>query len=154
MDQFKTHRLGLVALCSALFIAGLVLNITSYDALFQVTLDVVPTLQTDIGSEGLTIFMNIISNLFNPVVCAGYIIIIYVVTCRKLEILVFLIWFIFLSFILSLLKQVLQYLSPNPDNPGPTGSTPKYRCSNGPATLSTAVPAATLCSRLSFSNSW
>lgn len=108
MDQFKTRRVVLLTVATSLFIAGLVLNITSYQALFQVTLDVVPQLQNDIGSEGLTIFMNIISNLFNPVVCAGYIIIVYVVTCRKLEILVFLIWFILLSFVLSMLKQVLQ----------------------------------------------
>jgi len=56
--------------------------------------------------------MNIISNLFNPTVCAGYIIIIYICTCRKLEILVFLVWFTFLSFVLSLLKQVIQQPRP------------------------------------------
>jgi hypothetical protein len=145
MDQFKTHRLALLSLASALFIAGLVLNITSYQALFQVTLDVVPQMQKDIGSDALTIFMNIVSNLFNPVVCAGYIIIIYVVTCRKLEILVFLIWFVFLSFILSLLKQVLQYFLHNPDNQDLTGFPMTYRCSSGLAILSMGVPVGTLC---------
>lgn len=102
-------RMGVFLVTTALFIGGLVLNITSYGALFDVSLRVMPEMQKDIGSEGLTIFMNIVSNIFNPTVCAGYIILIYVLTCRKLDILVFLVWFTFLSFVLSLLKQVLQY---------------------------------------------
>lgn len=101
-------RLALLAVTSAFFIAALVLNITSYEALFQVSVDIMPGFQSDVGSDGLTVFMNIVSNLFNPTVCAGYVILIYIVTCRKMEILVFLVWFTFLSFVLSLLKQVLQ----------------------------------------------
>lgn len=89
-------------------IAGLVMSITSYNALFQVSLETMPKIQESIGSDGLTIFMNIVSNVFNPTICAGYIIIIYIITCRKLDILVFLVWFTFLSFILSMLKQLLQ----------------------------------------------
>ena len=108
MGEFRQMRLTVLLVTSLLFIAGLVLNITSYNALFQVSLELQPKLQEDIGSEGLTIFMNIISNLFNPTVCAGYIILIYICTCRKLQILVFLLWFTFLSFVLSLLKQVIQ----------------------------------------------
>jgi len=54
--------------------------------------------------------MNIISNLFNPIVCAGYILIFFLISYRKLEILVFLVWFIFLSYFLSVLKLIFQYL--------------------------------------------
>ncbi len=109
MSEFRALQIGVLLTTSMLFVAGLVLNITSYNALFQISLDVMPQMQQDIGSDGLTIFMNVISNLFNPTVCAGYIIIIFVATCRKLDILVFLVWFTFLSFVLSLLKQALQY---------------------------------------------
>lgn len=60
-------------------------------------------------SSFLTILMNVVSNVFNPVLCAGYIILFFLISYRKLEILVFLIWFIFLSFVLSMLKSLIQY---------------------------------------------
>lgn len=56
--------------------------------------------------------MNIISNIFNPVLCAGYILVLYLLTARKLEVIAFLIWFLFLSWMVSLLKQVYQQPRP------------------------------------------
>ena len=84
------------------------MNITSNESLYNYNLKVVPEMQDSIGSDGFIIFMNLVSNIFNPVICAGYIIIFYLLSYRKLEILVFLIWFIGLSFVLSILKEAIQ----------------------------------------------
>jgi len=87
-----------------MFLIGFVLNITIDNPLYNANLNIVPTWQDKLGSSGFITFMNIISNIFNPVICAGYIAIFWLISYRKLEILVFLVWFIFLSFLLSILK--------------------------------------------------
>ncbi len=45
MGEFRQMRLTVLLVTSLLFIAGLVLNITSYNALFQVSLELQPKLQ-------------------------------------------------------------------------------------------------------------
>lgn len=67
------------------FLIGFVLNITSNQAMFNTNLNVVPHLQAEYTkSSGLTVFMNIVSNVFNPVLCAGYILVFFLVSYRKL----------------------------------------------------------------------
>lgn len=53
------------------------------------------------------VFMNLVSLVFDPMVCAGYIFIIYLISYRKFEILIFLVWFFLLSWILGFLKMVI-----------------------------------------------
>ena len=107
-------RCAILAITTAFFIAAFVLNITSNQALYNFNLHKVPILQNNhaLGSKAFITFMNIISNIFNPVVCAGYILIFYLVSYRKLEILCFLIWFIFLSWVLSILKMAIHQARP------------------------------------------
>ena len=104
-------RIIIFSIATVLFLTGFVLNITSNQPLYNYNLEVVPQLQSNpsLGSQAFLTFMNLISNVFNPILCAGYIIIFFLISYRKLEILVFLIWFIFLSFALSLLKMAIQY---------------------------------------------
>ena len=88
------------------------MNIAYREQLFNVNLNVVPHWQNEnafLGSGAFIWIMNLVSNIFNPVVCAGYILLFLLISHRKMEILVFLIWFIFLSFILSILKTTIQY---------------------------------------------
>ena len=49
-------------------------------------------------------FMNLISILMDPPVCSGYIALIWLLSARRLEIMVFLLWFIFESWLLSIIK--------------------------------------------------
>ena len=56
--------------------------------------------------------MNIVSNLFNPILCAGYVMAFYLLSHRRFEILVFLIWFIFLSVFLTFMKSLIQQARP------------------------------------------
>ena len=103
------HRFTIFIFTTIPFLIAFVLSITSNQALFNYNQNIVPDLQAGYDEySGFTIFMNIVSNVFNPVLCAGYIILFFLISYRKLEILVFLVWFIFLSFILSLLKATIQ----------------------------------------------
>jgi hypothetical protein len=94
-----------------IFIIGFVINITSDTSLYNVDLNVVPDMQNNssLGSTAFINFMNVISNFFNPVICAGYVTLFWLISSRKLEIMVFLTWFIFLSWLLSVLKMSIQY---------------------------------------------
>lgn len=107
-----SNKRPILALASSiLFITGFVINITSDTALYNVDLNVVPGMQNSSswGSSGFIAFMNVISNIFNPVICAGYIALFWLISSRKLEIMVFLVWFIFLSWVLTILKSLIQY---------------------------------------------
>ena len=108
------HRIGIMITATVFFLAAFVLNITSNQALYNYNLNVVPILQSNpsLGSPAFLSFMNVISNIFNPVVCAGYIFIFYLISYRKLEILCFLVWFIFLSWVLSILKMAIHQARP------------------------------------------
>ena len=79
-------RMVIFITTTCFFIAGFVLNITSNQPLFNYNLEVVPTLQSNaiLGSQPFLIFMNIISNVFNPILCAAYIIIFFLISYRKL----------------------------------------------------------------------
>jgi hypothetical protein len=66
--------------------------------------------------------MNIISNIFNPVICVGYIAIFWLISSRKLEIMVFLVWFILLSWLLTIMKVAIQYPLLHTASPDPTGT--------------------------------
>ena len=69
-----------------LFIVSFVLNITSNQALYDYNLNVVPIMQNDyvMKSHAFITFMNVISFVFDPMICAAYIFIIYLISYRKL----------------------------------------------------------------------
>jgi hypothetical protein len=134
---------------SILFVAAFVVNITSDDPLYNIDLNEVPSMQNNksLGSSSFIGFMNVISNIFNPVICAGYVAIFYLISSRKLEIMVFLIWFILLSWLLSIVKELIQYslvYSVNRDHIG--SQVQEYRCLSGPATANMAVLQVIQCS--------
>lgn len=110
-EKMLRHRLLIFIITTIIFIAAFVINIVMNTPLYNVNLNVVPIIQNSAGwgSYSFLAFMNVISNLFNPIVCAAYIILFWLISYRKLEILVFLVWFIFLSWILSILKMIFQY---------------------------------------------
>jgi hypothetical protein len=99
-----------LAIVSFFFLAGFVVNLTSDKSIYNANLNVVPVMQENdsLKSKPFLIFMNVISNIFNPVICAGYIVVFWLISYRKLEIMVFLVWFIFLSFLLSIMKEAIQ----------------------------------------------
>jgi hypothetical protein len=110
MAQQDTKRVLLAVSSSLLFLAAFIINITSDTALYNYDLNFVPEMQDNasLGSSAFLVFMNIISNVFNPVICAGYVAIFWLISSRKLEIMVFLTWFIFLSWVLTILKLAIQ----------------------------------------------
>ena len=65
-----------------------------------------------LSSGFFIVLMNIVSNLFNPIACAGYILGFYVISHRKMELLVFLLWFIIMSVGLSFLKALFHQARP------------------------------------------
>ena len=80
------HRLLIFILTTIFFISAFVLNIVMNEPLYNTNLNVVPKIQSSDtwGAHGFIVFMNIVSNVFNPVVCAGYIVIFFIVSYRKL----------------------------------------------------------------------
>lgn len=66
------------------FVIGFVFSFVYYPAVFNKSTQITIDLQQSITSHSFQTFMNVISNLFNPVVCAGYILILYLLTARKL----------------------------------------------------------------------
>ena len=66
------------------FLAALTLNITTSTPLFNLHLNTMPQWQETLNNKGFIFFMNIMSNLFNPVVCAAYIALLWIVSHRKL----------------------------------------------------------------------
>ncbi len=79
-------RLIILSITSLIFLTSFVLNITLSQPLYDYNLNVVPILQSNpsLGSSAFMTFMNIISLVFDPMICAGYIFIIYLVSYRKL----------------------------------------------------------------------
>lgn len=82
MDSSKI-KLGLFLLSASTFIVAFVLNITSDSSLYNADLNIVPSWQKD-ASKGFIIFMNIISNIFNPVICAGYVALFWLISSKKM----------------------------------------------------------------------
>ena len=121
--QLHRYKILLLATTTALFVIGFVINITSDSSLYNLDLNVVGVWQRDqvLGSEGFMQFMNVVSELFDPPICAGYIALFWVVSARKMEIMVFLVWFISLSWLLSIFKAAIQYLSRYSANLGHSG---------------------------------
>jgi capsular polysaccharide biosynthesis protein len=78
------QRLLILLSALGLFIIGFVFSFVYYPPVFDLSIRVIINMQASITNKGFIVFMNIISNLFNPVVCAGYILILYLLTARKL----------------------------------------------------------------------
>lgn len=93
------------------FCTGFVFNIIYDQPLYNENLNIVPQWQSNdvMGTKAFMIFMNIVSILLDPSVCAAYLTLFWLISSRKLEILVFLIWFIFISWVLSIVKSAIQY---------------------------------------------
>lgn len=85
-EQILRHRLLIFIITTAVFISAFVLNIVMNQPLYNLNLNVVPDLQNNssLGSYTFLSFMNVISNLFNPIVCAAYIILFWLISYRKL----------------------------------------------------------------------
>lgn len=64
------------------------------------------------GSRGFMVFMNVVSLVFDPNICAAYIFLIYLVSYRKLEIVAFLLWFFGLAWLLGMLKMAIHQARP------------------------------------------
>ena len=95
-SKILRHRLLIFVITTIFFICAFVINIVMNEPLYNTNLNVVPKLQNDsvLGTHAFLVFMNLVSNVFIPVVCAGYIIIFFIVSYRKLESLVFLTIFV------------------------------------------------------------
>lgn len=67
-------------------LGGLAANIWAKEAPFNYNLKIVPEMQNNsfLSSSPFIIVMNIVSNLFNPILCAGYILALYVLSHRKM----------------------------------------------------------------------
>lgn len=114
IKQTINKRIIIFLICTAFFIVSFVLNIVSSTAAYNYDLNVIPSMQTGpiMGTNGFNVFMNLVSVIFNPMICAGYIFILYLITYRKLEVIAFLIWFFFLSWLLGILKLAIQQARP------------------------------------------
>jgi hypothetical protein len=86
MREYVVQRIIPPLITAIIFIAAFVINITSDDSLYNIDLNVVPAMQdnSSLGSTVFLNFMNVISNIFNPVICAGYIVIFWLISSRKL----------------------------------------------------------------------
>lgn len=60
-----------------------------------------------LNSTSFVNFMNLVSVLLDPPVCAAYLALIWLFSARRLEIMVFLVWFIFMSWVLSVIKSAI-----------------------------------------------
>ena len=71
---------------SIALLGGLAVNIWARDAPFNYNQQIVPKMQANsfLSSDFFIILMNIVSNLFNPIACAGYILAFYVISHRKM----------------------------------------------------------------------
>lgn len=114
IKQTLNKRIIIFLTCSVLFIVSFVLNIVESTSAYDYDLNVVPVLQRGpiMGTNAFNVFMNLVSVIFNPMICAGYIFILYLITYRKLEVIAFLIWFFFLSWLLGILKMAIQQPRP------------------------------------------
>jgi hypothetical protein len=121
----ERKRLKLVSfLVSLVFFAiGFVFNLVADTPLYNENLNIVPQWQaaSGIDSEVFMAFMNLVSLLIDPPVCAGYLALIWLFTARRLEVMVFLLWFIFMSWLLSIFKMAIAYPSNNSGSRDPSG---------------------------------
>jgi hypothetical protein len=76
----------LCLITSLFFIIAFTFNITSDQSLYNLDLNVVPTWQRTnvMGSDGFMQFMNVVSQLLDPPICAGYIALFWLISSRKL----------------------------------------------------------------------
>lgn len=76
----------LIIIALSFFIVGFVLNLTSDQSLYNEDLNIVPGWQNNpsIASSNFMTFMNIISILFDPPVCAGYLALFWLISSRRL----------------------------------------------------------------------
>ena len=149
----NTIKLILVILTAVFFIAGFVLNITSDQSLYNEDLNIVPIWQANsvLGSTGFLDFMNIVSIVFDPPVCAGYLALFWLLSSRRLEIMVFLVWFTFMCWILAILKSAIQYICIDKDSLDPSGyRVLKFKWIHGHVIRILHVLLATLGSPLSL----
>lgn len=82
----KGLKLTLMLLALVFFIVGFVLNITSDSSLYNQDLILVPDWQTNtaMSSPHFMSFMNVISILFDPPICAAYLAIFWLISSRRL----------------------------------------------------------------------
>lgn len=86
MPQSTTAKKLLLLSISSLAMLGAFIVNTWYNwEMYKYNLNVVPGMQGNVvlGSSGFLVFMNIVSNLFNPIVCAGYIMAFYLLSHRR-----------------------------------------------------------------------
>lgn len=114
LKQTLNKRIIIFLVTTVIFIISFVLNIRYSLSAYNLSLKFVPIWQTNsvMGSNGFNIFMNLVSTIFNPMVCAAFVFILYFITYRKLEVIAFLIWFFFLSWLLGILKMAIHQARP------------------------------------------
>ncbi len=100
--RFIVTLLGMMAALGTLLVLLTVLD----QPLFNASEQAIFWLQSG-DSQLLVVAMNLASNLLNPVLCAGYLILLFLVTTRKDEVLRFLTFFCGLSYLLCVMKLVL-----------------------------------------------
>ena len=110
----RIKRIVILVITSIIFVVSFALNVAISLPLYYYNLDVVPILQNNqvLGSKAFIYFMNIVSLVFDPMICAGYDFVIYLISFRKLEILAFLVWFFFLSWFLGIAKMAIHQPRP------------------------------------------
>lgn len=79
------RKLAIFILTTAFAISAFVINTWYSWEMFKYNLNIVPQMQANsfLGSSGFLALMNIVSNLFNPIVCAGYIMAFYLLSHRR-----------------------------------------------------------------------
>lgn len=79
------NKLLILLITTTIAIPAFVVNTWFNWQLYKVNLKVVPEWQADpvLGSNGFLVVMNIVSNVFNPIVCAGYIMAFYLLSHRR-----------------------------------------------------------------------
>lgn len=107
-------RASILGITGAVFIISFVLNVIFSLPLYYYNLEVVPIWQNNsvMGTDAFNTFMNIVSLVLDPMICAAYIFVIYLITYRKLEIIAFLLWFFFLSWFLGIMKMAIHQARP------------------------------------------
>lgn len=78
-------KLPILVLTTLTAIAAFIVNTWYNWEMYKYNLNVVPGLQDNVvfGSQAWLVFMNIVSNLFNPIVCAGYVMGFYLLSHRR-----------------------------------------------------------------------
>jgi len=102
-----TIKLTLFIIVCAFFITGFVINITSDEAMYNTDENLVPIWQQNVSSAFIT-WMNVVSYCMDPTFCAGYITLIWLLSNKKLEILVFLNYYLFVNWLAIILKSCIR----------------------------------------------